>query len=381
MRILVNASNLTVGGGIQVTDSICRELFRFTVHRFVVVLPSVLQQCGNDIESYLNVRFVCYDQHSVLLSAIQGRDAVLDAIVEEERIDAVLSIFGFTKWRPKCLHICGFARPHWLLKDSPYWESFSLMARMKISVMRKMKMYLFLKSADVFYTENEYISAMLRKEFNGKKVYTVTNNYNQVFDYSELWDKTPVLPGFDGVTILTVSANYPHKNLPIIVAAIHCMKRRWPFLKFRFVLTIQEEEFVPLTDEEKRHILFLGRVRIEQCPALYEQSNICLLPSLLECFSATYAEAMRMNVPIITTDLGFAHSLCGDAAAYYAPLSPEALAEAIYGVCSSADLRKRLVSNGANQLKKFDTYAERARKLIGIIEKEYHDRNGYSESV
>ena len=105
------------------------------------------------------------------------------------------------------------------------------------------------------------------------------------------------------------------------------------------------------------------------------------MPSLLECFSANYAEAMRMNVPIITTDLGFAHSLCGDAATYYAPLSPEALAEAIYEVCSSADLQKRLVSNGASQLKKFDTYAERAQKLIGIVEKEYHDRNGNSESM
>lgn len=38
------------------------------------------------------------------------------------------------------------------------------------------------------------------------------------------------------------------------------------------------------------------------------------MPSLLECFTATYPEAMRMERPIVTTDLAFAQGLCGEAA-------------------------------------------------------------------
>ena len=43
MRILVNASNLKKGGGLQVADSVCGCLKQFTRHRFVVVLSRGLE--------------------------------------------------------------------------------------------------------------------------------------------------------------------------------------------------------------------------------------------------------------------------------------------------------------------------------------------------
>ena len=54
-------------------------------------------------------------------------------------------------------------------------------------------------------------------------------------------------------------------------------------------------------------IEYLGKININQCPHLYVQSDAVFLPTLLECFSASYAEAMLMKKPIITSDLGFAH--------------------------------------------------------------------------
>ena len=92
-------------------------------------------------------------------------------------------------------------------------------------------------------------------------------------------------------------------------------------------------------------------------------------PSLLECFSANYVEAMKMGLPIITTDLGFARSLCGDAAAYYSATDPAALADAIAELYRSPEYRSRLVEKGKKQSAIFDTYEDRARKLIETIEK------------
>ncbi len=43
------------------------------------------------------------------------------------------------------------------------------------------------------------------------------------------------------------------------------------------------------------------------------------MPTLLECFSASYLEAMYMKKIIFTSDLPFAHTVCKDAAFYFAP--------------------------------------------------------------
>ena len=48
----------------------------------------------------------------------------------------------------------------------------------------------------------------------------------------------------------------------------------------------------------------------------------------------------------------------------------EAFGEAIYRLARNKDLRKDLVEKGKEQLKTYDNYEERARKLIEIVEKE-----------
>lgn len=378
MNILINGSNMTIGGGVQVTDSICRELYKFPQHQFVVVLTTALKQCASVIKKYPNVKVILYqlplnkkNLFYKLKLALSGRDSILDNLVKEKNIDCVLTIFGPSGWIPKCLHISGFARAQIVLNDSPYRTKLSILQKLKFDFMRSRNRILFKNSSKIFYTENRFISQRLQKVFPNSTIYTVTNNYNQIFDSPALWDRNIQLNTFNGITLLTIAANYPHKNLSIIIPTIHYLKKEYPSLRFRFVLTINEKEFVTTTNEERKHICFVGSININQCPPLYEQSNIMLLPSLLECFSASYAEAMRMKIPIITTDLGFAHSLCADAALYYNPLSPKALADSIYKLATSTQLQQELVTKGSKQLQQFDTFTKRAEKLIGIIEKEF----------
>ena len=370
MRILINASNLKVGGGVQVADSIYRELPKYMQHTFVVVYSDALQNSAKEIGCCSNIKVVNYNMPSNLMTAITGRDVFLDRLIITEKIDSVLTIFGPSRWIPKCSHVSGFARAQLVLNDSPYWRKLSLFKKVKTYIKRVVMTDLFQKSASVFYTENSFISMKLKELFPLSKVYTVTNNYNQVFDKPELWDRSIKLPKFDGVTLLTISANYPHKNLSIIIPTIHYLKRCYPVFNFRFVLTILPQQFIPITEEESRYIVFLGSVHINQCPYLYSQCDIMFLPTLMECFSASYAEAMKMNVPIITTDLPFARSLCGNAALYYNAISSEELAKSIILLGDDQELQRELVDNGRKQLLEFDTYTQRTEKLISIVERE-----------
>lgn len=75
-----------------------------------------------------------------------------------------------------------------------------------------------------------------------------------------------------------------------------------------------------------------------------------------------------MKKPIITTDLGFAHSLCGNAALYYSPLSADSALKAITHLSEDPQLVSTLIANGSKQLRNFDDYQKRATKLIRYCE-------------
>lgn len=367
MNILVNASNLRTGGGLQVAESVVSLLPEYKDHKFTIVLPQQLAHLAKIIYCE-NIISVIYNQPLSIRRVQSGRDELLDNLVYQNNVDAVLTIFGPSRWKPKCFHLCGFAMPHIVLFDSPYWDLLCWKERIKTKFRILLMTRDFRQNNDMLWCENEYISKKIREMFKNKTVQTITNNYNQVFDNPEQWDQSIKLAPFDGITLLTVTANYPHKNIAIAIPALEEIKRINPAYNVRFVFTVNESQFPEIPEQYKQNIILLGPIKINQCPSLYEQADVMFQPSLLECFSATYAEAMKMGLPIITTDLGFAHSLCGNAALYYSPTDPVDLANVICNLYADEKLRAQLISNGAEQLRRFDTYESRCKKLISTIE-------------
>ena len=116
------------------------------------------------------------------------------------------------------------------------------------------------------------------------------------------------------------------------------------------------------------NILNVGPVKIENCPSLYEQSDFVFSPSLLECFSAVYPEAMFMKKPLLVSDLPFSHGVCGNAAVYFDPLSPANLAEKINYLVKHKEVQLNLIKNGEIRLKDFQSSEGRTKLFMSIIE-------------
>lgn len=367
MKFLINASNIKKGGGIQVTDSICRELNRFPQHQFTVVLSNSLKNTGKTLEGVPNVSLFYYDIVGGALKLLFGRDELLDRLVEKNDIDTVFTVFGPSIWIPRCAHLCGFARAQLVIPESPYYVRMKKKAFLIQRIQYGMKEWAFKRCSKYFYSENPYITDRLNKKWLRKKVFTVTNYYNQIFDESGEW-VTKQLPLFEGTTVLTVSAPYPHKNLGIAATVARLLRIQHPDFKFRFVFTIERSDFPEEISGIEDSFEFIGKVDIAECPSLYQQSDIVFQPSLLECFSATYPEAMRMGKPLVTTDMEFAKGLCGDAACYYSAVDAQACADALYKVAIDKEYASKLVANGKNQLNSFDNYCDRAEKLVKILE-------------
>lgn len=374
-KFLINTSNLKTGGGLQVAESICRLLYKYSQHIFYVVLSDKLYYLSSELSLYNNIKVIKYTQSLSIFHVLTGKDRVLDNIVSEQNIDAAFTIFGPSRWRPKCFHLCGFAMAHIALPESPYWKLLSPISQLKSKLRIQLMKRDFKINNDLLWCENEYISERLRKIFKNKLVKTITNNYNQVFDCPDKWDSSIKLSPFNGITLLTISANYPHKNLTIALSVLEELKKKEPEINLRFVFTINRNQYPEIPDKFKDNFIFLGPISINQCPPLYQQADIMFQPSLLECFSATYAEAMKMNVPILTTDLGFAHSLCEDSALYYSATDYKDLANTIKKIAFNKSLSKVLVSNGNQQLKKFDSFESRTEKLIKILETNINNVN------
>ena len=175
MVILINASNLKKGGGLQVANSICRSLGDVNQHSFVVVLSSYFKNV-EFLNSTRNVKKVCvYNVKNNIQTLVFGRDSYLDGLVEKFKVDAVLTVFGPSRWNPKCFHLSGFALSFLTMPESPYFQQMNLGSRVKAWCRNKLWEVYFRRSARIFYTENPMVTERLKKIFRGSDIYTVTN--------------------------------------------------------------------------------------------------------------------------------------------------------------------------------------------------------------
>ena len=76
-----------------------------------------------------------------------------------------------------------------------------------------------------------------------------------------------------------------------------------------------------------------------------------------------------MKKPIITSDMGFAHTVCKDAAIYFNPVDVEEITEKLISLADDKALQQALVDKGSHLLPQFGTSEDRARGILDLCEK------------
>lgn len=98
-------------------------------------------------------------------------------------------------------------------------------------------------------------------------------------------------------------------------------------------------------------IINVGPLSQQDLGAFYKHCDALVMPTRLESFSGTYLEAMHFGMPILTSDLDFAHEVCGDAALYFNPWNAESIRDAILTLKSRPELKQDLVAKGQARLR------------------------------
>lgn len=374
MKIIINATNIRLGGSVQVTLSILEEFKRHDKNEYHVFLSPYLAKLVST--NTFPANFTFYGFYSYPLSSVKNIlffSNRLSSLEKQIQPDFVFSVFGPSLWRPKAPHLSGFANVI-LFDESPYTKR--ILLRSPLGKIRyKLRRYLTLKQlkkeADIFWLETE----MARDKLAGSikvsrdKIWMISNNYAAYF-------ANAVKPVEKDSTyrFLYLSSYYDHKNFELLNRIIPLLKEK--DINCRFYLTLKAEDFEKVFsgNTDSAFLYNVGPVKPEDCPALYNKVDAAFFPSFLEFFSAAYPEAMVMQKPILTSDLDFAHDICMDAALYFDPFDPKAAVDAIEQIISDAALQQNLIDKGLKRLQDFDSAAERAEKLLNIM-KDYLDNN------
>ena len=282
--------------------------------------------------------------------------------------DGVISTGGHGYWRPKSPIAGGFNMAHYIYPESPYYASISWKRKVYWKVKRKIHLFFF-NRLDVIFVQTDIVKERLSKALSpGAIIHKVPNTVNSVFlkDF-QVKRKLPAKEA-DELRLLTVSSYYPHKNLEIIKPLIHVLKKKG-MIQCRFVLTLPWEKYERFFGDVKEWVINVGPMPIDECPSLYQECDFMFLPTLLECFSASYVEAMAMKKPILTSDMDFAHTICRDAEVYFDPMDPVDIADKIISLSTDSEKQELLRKQGEKIVKLYDTPNHRAGRYLEILTK------------
>ena len=373
-RILINATNLHVGGGVQVAASFIQEL---------ASLKDCFQACEIIVfaSSSVNANLVAtgFSNSGVFeyeVFDVYGLDALKKNISSRfNGFDLVFTIFGPLYLRNEVPnHIVGFAQP-WIVY--PNNEVYGKISRKQALLLRLkfMAQWLFFSRAARLVVELPHVKNGLvsGKAFPAERIDVVSNCVSSIYFDTPRWAPVAALGNAqeDVIRIGYVTRDYPHKNLGALVDVVKTL-RQISKRNYQFYVTLNESEWAQRSDEFRAAVVNVGPINVAQCPSFYEAMDGVFFPSLLECFSVTPLEAMIMKRPLFASDRGFVRDCCGEHAYYFDPLDADSAARLIeeYFGETSEESRTTNVERAYQHVMGLPGSRERASAYIEIIKKQ-----------
>jgi glycosyltransferase involved in cell wall biosynthesis len=378
MRVLLNASTLAIGGALQLGTSLIREAirdpqdidWRFALSRGVY--DQVQQFYPNRI-----LRAQVFDESPAVSRQARRR---LSALELADRPDCVFTPYGPAYVQFTARHLLGAANPWVAHADLNSYRIMRLPTeQLKTFLLAIYRGYWFRRS-EMLVVETEYVRQGYARRIGMPldRIAVVPNSCAQHY-----WDNQaehPFPASGMRIRLLCFAAPHKHKRVDILPAVARELIARRPQLDFEFVTTVNEKDelFRAMTQKAKRlgvdgKINNIGPVSISAGPDLYRSCDVCFLPTVLECSSATFAEAMAMGVPIITSDLGFLRDVCHDAALYFTPDNAAAAAEQILKLLDDVALWQRLLGAGKRILSTLPTASQKYLAYVRLLKDLYRE--------
>lgn len=364
MKLLIYASNLHVGGGVQVATSVINEL-------------SLLEFGGDEVtvwaSSEVNRNLDELQTNKSLFSSYQVIDHFgIKACWSQERtllngFDKVLVIFGphYLGRLPIPLAV-GFAQAWIIYKNSEAYQLLSGFGRLSAKLKFWIQEYLF-KQADMLIVELEHVrDGLIRNKIMPvDRIEVVHNCISSIFQTPTLWKSVELPEKKKTYRLGFLGRNYVHKNTVIFPEIIQILKNTHG-LSVELMVTFTDEEWCECSQEFRELVINVGSLELTQCPEFYQSLDGLVFPSLLECFSATPLEAMSMLCPIFVSDRPFMRDICKDHATYFDPNNAHDVAKVLARSLKS-EINESSLQRAKNYAISFSSPQERAKGYLKAV--------------
>lgn len=356
MRIVILAHNLRVAGGLSVGKNIVATLPEIApMHKYLMIVPA---GCGYPTS---------WDSPNVHITEVQQagqhRRAAFDLwqlprLVKEFLPDWVWGLGNMGLAMPPCRQAILFHDAHHVYPESHY-KCESPMYKLKKRLVRHRLKHV-LPKTDIVFCQTETVRRRFADIFaySLDQTYVCPNAVSRLSAADKPGQRLPdaLAPHRERFKLFVLTKCYGHKNLNGILDLYSKYRNELSDTVCILTISCDQHRIAPaLLDRIEREglgemILNVGPLEQSEIGDYYSACDALFLPTLLESFSGTYLEAMHYGRPVITSDLDFAHDVCGDAALYCDPMNTESMRDAILECKESEQLRARLVEAGSLRL-------------------------------
>ncbi|MBN2693528.1 glycosyltransferase [bacterium] len=359
MNILVNYLPVDKGGGLQNAVNFWRASLKNSDDNWFALArkesPIVnLEQNSNHKIIALNV------PKSYILRLIYDQ-ITINYYAKKFNIDVIFTIVGPGPLISPYTKINGWHDAFMVYPESKAWRNFSLKSRISLKL-KYQYTKLVLKQADKISVQTDIMKKRMIDiaKIDENRIFITPNGINTFTNdeyFSEKHEKD-FLKVQDKIKLLLLAEPAPHKNFEYLFDIAKILKNREKVENIVFIISIDEnsnslaQNFIKKVYQERleKLFLFIGKVKHREIKTLYNKIDAVFLPTLLESFSANYAEALFFKKPIFTSDLDFAKGVCGEFAIYFDPFNPLDGLNKILDFYSDNEIKERY-------LKKIESYS------------------------
>lgn len=365
--IAINATNLHVGGGVQVAVSFLSELAQLQdIPSLIAVYVSTevdasLKSIGSNTSCF--ALYQVFDVYGIGFSGY-----ILNNRLSVYKI--VFTVFGpLYCIHKKFISVVGFAQP-WIIYPSnecyssmPWSER--LLSRLKYAIQSW-----FFRNSDVIFVELDHVKEGLVRQLDvdRKSIHVIHNTISAIYNNPATWKPLSVPHVKCDLRIGFLGRNYRHKNTVIFPDVARLLQSIFN-IKTKFYVTFTQHEWLACSEEFRDVCVNVGPLVVNQCPTFYNMVDCVIFPSLLECFSATPLESMAMGRTLFASDRPFNRDICGDHAIYFDPLSADSAARAIADVFLNGYPEQSFLEAARDHAISFSSANIRAIKYLEVLTK------------
>lgn len=368
-RVLVNGLKSRTGGG------------RSILHNYLALLTDsrpestyfVLTPDASEFRRYVrdNVRIIDVfgpTAHNAFFPLLYGVE--FPRLLRRHEIDTILNL-GDIPVPAAVRQLMLFDWPHALYPGSEVWNAVGVAERGYFKI-KLLAFRAWARHVDLFLAQTETAKTRLERLFNLTNVRVVPNAVS-LDNFGVGLPGTKYRLPADRVKLLYLSHWYTNKNHEILLpVARKIVDHERPWSLVTTISGDQHPRAAAFLERVEREglgsaLINLGPIAKEDVPGVYRSCDALVMPTLLESFSGSYVEAMHHGLPVFTSDLDFAHDVCGEAGTYFDPLSADSIYRTLDQALADQRVLEQQISIGRRRVAQMPTWPQVFEKIQHLL--------------